>query len=81
MSYVPPYDESDPIEEEAEALLKELGLSYRQACVGFDEKRWHVTIYERRKKPALRKWAGLPIIYRINNGQLRPFSAKEARHD
>lgn len=75
MTYAPPYDEPGPdqVERDAIDLLREIGLSVHSGNVGFDGEAWHVTIYKPQRRPAIRRWNGHPVRYRIGDGQPRPF--------
>lgn len=60
--------------EEAEALLRELGLTTRQACVGVALQSWLVMIYLPMKRPRITRWLGWPVEYEIGIGQPKPFA-------
>ena len=59
---------AEPTAEQCEALLRELGLSYSQASIGIGSGRFHVYIWDKRKRPALVKWLGWPVEYHIGGG-------------
>lgn len=61
--------------EEAVALLKACGLTYRQGNVAVADNEWIVMIYEWRKRPPIKRWLGWPVRYMLGGGLPRPFAA------
>jgi hypothetical protein len=61
----------EPTEDDALALLKELGLTYHDGAIGTAEAGFFVIIFCNRKKPPLTKFRGWPIRYSIGGGMPR----------
>lgn len=66
---------TEPSDEDCDALMQELGLTPWTGAIGTSSQGFFVIIYRRVKKPALIKYRGWQVHYRIGGGMARAYAA------